>query len=282
MKKIYFIICAMLLLVPMLSEGAVVSRPSLGASRVVAGSGSTTIGTSRAQATRFAGNLIGYWSFNGPDFIGTSTPIDKGSVRGNGTLRGFASVPKFVPGKVGQALDFNGSTNSVYVLDSHEPTRITLSAWVRPNIVKGGMYILTKKMVSNSIAQYGIGTHTTDTNKFRAAFYSSSVSSDVCESTGTDGSYVAGEWVFVAATYDGSTCKIYVNGVDVTTVASDLASGNLRNSTARVMIGAESLFTAGSIVPQTGSYFSGAIDEAKIHDRALTADEIMLLYNASK
>jgi hypothetical protein len=74
----------------------------------------------------------------------------------------------------------------------------------------------------------------------------------------------------IAATYNGSTMRIYVNGVQV---GAGLAkTGNLRNSAQPLRIG--SFFTA--------DYWDGAIDEAAVYSTALPVATILAHYNNGK
>jgi hypothetical protein len=69
-------------------------------------------------------------------------------------------------------------------------------------------------------------------------------------------------WSHLAATYDGSMLRLFVNGVQV---ASAAYTGSLSTSTNPLRIGGNSGF---------GEYFAGVIDEVRIYYRALTPSEI--------
>jgi hypothetical protein len=75
-------------------------------------------------------------------------------------------------------------------------------------------------------------------------------------------------WSHVAATYDGATLRLYVNG---TQVSSRAVTGNIAVSTGQVRIGGNNVW---------GEYFAGLIDEVRIYNRALTATEIATDMNA--
>ena len=61
-----------------------------------------------SQADKMTNGLIGMWSFDGPDInIATNTAYDRGSGGHNGTIANASPMP----GKNGQALDFNGTTS---------------------------------------------------------------------------------------------------------------------------------------------------------------------------
>ena len=75
-------------------------------------------------------------------------------------------------------------------------------------------------------------------------------------------SLAIGTWTHLAATFDGSTLRLYVNGMQVSQLA---VSGSIATSNGALRIGGNSIW---------GEYFSGLIDEVRIYNRALTAGEI--------
>ena len=79
----------------------------------------------------------------------------------------------------------------------------------------------------------------------------------------------AGTWSHLAATYDGSQLRLYVNG---TQVAQTAASGSIATSTAPLRIGGNAVW---------GEWFSGWIDEVRVYGRALSAAEIQDDMNTS-
>lgn len=74
----------------------------------------------------------------------------------------------------------------------------------------------------------------------------------------------AGEWTYIVGTCDGSNLRLYVNGK---LAAGPLTVTNAPNTaSARIGTSVDNL------------YFNGMIDEARIYNRALTAEEIQQLY----
>jgi hypothetical protein len=69
-------------------------------------------------------------------------------------------------------------------------------------------------------------------------------------------------WSYLAATYDGSTVRLYVNG---TLVATQAATGSISVSTNQLQIGGDSIY---------GQYFRGMIDEIRIYNAPRSAVEI--------
>jgi hydrogenase maturation factor HypE len=69
-------------------------------------------------------------------------------------------------------------------------------------------------------------------------------------------------WTHLAWTYDGTTLRMFVNGVQV---SSRAVSGAVAATAGALRIGGNSIW---------GEYFRGQIDEVRIYNRPLTAAEI--------
>ena len=61
-------------------------------------------------------------------------------------------------------------------------------------------------------------------------------------------------WSHLAATYDGATLRLYVNG---TQVARPPVTGTIAASTGALTIGGDALY---------GQYFAGRIDEVRVYN----------------
>jgi Concanavalin A-like lectin/glucanases superfamily len=73
---------------------------------------------------------------------------------------------------------------------------------------------------------------------------------------------VANTWTHLAATYDGTTLRLYVNGTQVSSVAR---SGAIATSNGVLSIGGDPLY---------GQYFAGRIDDVRIYNAARTQAQI--------
>jgi hypothetical protein len=73
---------------------------------------------------------------------------------------------------------------------------------------------------------------------------------------------LASTWAHLAATYDGSTQRLYVNGVQVSSRAQ---TGPIAISSGPLRIGGNAVW---------GEYFQGRIDEVRIYNRALSQAEV--------
>ena len=217
-------------------------------------SGDFTFTTTPASTT----GLVAAYTFN--EGAG-STVID---ASGNNNLGTIIGGTWSTSGKYGNALSFNGTSNRVDVLDSsslHLTSAMTLAAWVNPTslstawqdvIYKGNVNYFLMASSDNGGSPVGGGTF----------------GSTVKGTFGT-AALAANTWTYLATTYDGSTIKLYVNGVQVSTMA---ASGPITNSLNPLQIGGDTI---------SGQNFKGLIDEVRVYNRSLTQAEIQANMNAA-
>jgi fibronectin type 3 domain-containing protein len=209
-------------------------------------------GLAIAAPARAATGLVAAYSMD--QGSGTALP-DVSGTGNNGTITGATWT---TAGRFGSALSFNGNGNLVTVPDSNSldlSVGMTLEAWVRPDLGSWRTAILKERPGGLAYAMYA----STDTNR-----PSTEINVDV---RGTAALPTA-TWSHLAATYDGATMRLYVNG---TQVASRAAAGTIPISSGALRIGGNTLW---------GEYFSGLIDEVRIYNRALTAAEIGTDMNA--
>ncbi|MFH1477784.1 MAG: LamG-like jellyroll fold domain-containing protein, partial [Verrucomicrobiota bacterium] len=202
-------------------------------------------------------NEVGYWRLD----EGAGTTAGDSSGRGNnGTLQGNPN-PQWVDGQVNGALSFNGSN---YVdcgsNASYKVSAITMEAWVySPTANFTGW-----NEVAGAENAYGLNIWY---NKIWVHIYTVNQGWHWCESSAA---LTWEGWHHVAFTYDGvNTMKCYQDGVlvltDTTTSSGPLQWGPAQGlSIGRVHMGSLEYV-----------YFKGEIDEVRIYNCALNAEEIM-------
>ena len=133
---------------------------------------------------------------------------------------------------------------------------MTLEAWVRPTALGAFETVVLKEAPGD--VSYGMYAS--------SAYGGSGVSRPSAWIAGTDvGATTAlptGAWSHLAATYDRTSFKLYING---TQVASKAFTGAITPSTGALKIGGNSIW---------GEYFNGQIDEIRVYNRALSPSEI--------
>jgi glucose/arabinose dehydrogenase len=182
------------------------------------------------------------------------TVTDASGNANHGTLSG---ATRTTSGRYGSALSFSGSNALVSIPDSNSldlTAAMTLEAWVYPTSVGDWRDVIYKGADDlyylEGSSQLGGAPAVGGTFSTGGPLYSGG------------GALAPNTWSHLAATYDGATLRIYVNG---TQVGSRAQSGAIRTSTGPLSLGGDALY---------GQYFAGRIDEVRIYSRALAAAEI--------
>ena len=195
------------------------------------------------------------------------TAVSDSSGLGNvGTIAGATRV---AGGRFGKALSFDGVNDVVTVFDSDSldiSVGMTLEAWVNPRSLGQFSTILMKEQF-NDLAYVLYA----NTQYFGGVANRPSVEINTSSNfnlTQNTAQLPLNTWTHVAATYDGKDLRLYINGVAV----QRAAAGPIVQSSRELRIG-------GNLV--WGEYFDGLIDEVRVYNRALTAQEIQADRNAA-
>ena len=229
----------------------------------VTGSVALSAGGTATQATATT-SLVGYWKGEGN--------ADDDQNLNPGTLVGNVA---FVPGKLGQAFAFNSQQPGFVEVEvtepsTLEPATVTAMAWVRSQgVFSTNAYVLSKGANMCHAASYAL--YAPPGGGLRFHIYDGTT---LVESPDAD--IWDDNWHLAAGTYDGATVRLYVDGVEIgtgtlTTIPIDYNLASTRN----FHIGAYGY-------SQCPLRFTGAIDEVRIFNRALTASEIAVIYNAEQ
>jgi hypothetical protein len=211
-----------------------------------------TISFAVAQPTTVG--LVAAYGFN----EGSGSSVADGS--GNGHTGAISGATWSTQGKFGNALSFDGVNDWITVNASsllNLTTAMTLEAWVFPTTTSGVRDILIKEGTNADI--YNLYARNWRGRPEANVFVGGA--NRVVEGTAAQAP-AANVWTHVAGTYDGTTLRLYINGVQV---ASVNRTGPIATSTGPLRIGGNSLW---------GEFFQGRIDEVRVYNRALTPAEI--------
>src|SRR3989344_880791 len=201
--------------------------------------------------------LVSYWG------------LDEGSGRvahdaSNYANNGVASST-WTTGKVGGAGKFDGvddyvdlpSTASLY------PTQFTISSWVNTNTLTAGDGNLGQIIFSNYEGLKNFIFYISNTGLVCIRPHDGITALGLCSSS----ALTISSWYFISATFDGTDLIVYINGEN----KGSRTATNSANQNDYAAIGMA--HAAG------GYYFNGLIDEVRIYNRALSAEEMRYHYN---
>ncbi|MEM7263123.1 MAG: LamG-like jellyroll fold domain-containing protein, partial [Planctomycetota bacterium] len=202
--------------------------------------------------------LWGAWGFEGtgPEATDTSGNLNHGFLQ-NGAQRRTA-------GYFGSGLELFGTAGNVDLggLDVFS-AGMTIMMWIRPDTfgVKDARLISKSTSSDANDHLWMLSTIAGPSLRFRLQ---TDDGLDTATLIGSGGTLSTEVWIHVAATYDGSTMRLFQDGVEV---------GSLPKSGAIARDPAVSAWIGGN-PGETGQVFDGHLDEVKIFGRALTPTEI--------
>jgi uncharacterized repeat protein (TIGR01451 family) len=211
-------------------------------------------------------DLLGWWKGenNADDSARTNTGIPL-----NGTT--------FTAGVVGQAFNFDGIDDHVrmpYNPTFDSPNALTLEAWIFPTRFGQFNTVLAKWDSVDGVDQRSYALDLGQDGALSFKINTDGTHENFTTITSSN-SAPLNAWSHVAGVYDGSSMKVYVNGALQGEVPY---TQGIFAGTADVSIGA---IATGGPLGQSLSNFTGQIDEASIYNRALSASEILAIFNAA-
>ena len=195
-------------------------------------------------------NLVAWWKLD----EGSGNNVLDWSGHGNhGQLRGG---PQWVSGYDGIALELDGSDDYVNFsnpsdLPSGTSAR-SMCGWGRTDTVSGGWRWLAAYGSPGTSQAMFIGINGVD-------LYGGGYGDDVFQSN----FWEVGVWHHICLTYDGTTARLYADGINV---ATETKNWDLVSSRAHI----------GRQVNDLIEFWDGAVDDVRIYDKVLTQDEIVL------
>ncbi|OGE92802.1 MAG: hypothetical protein A3C85_01555, partial [Candidatus Doudnabacteria bacterium RIFCSPHIGHO2_02_FULL_48_21] len=227
-----------------------------------------------AQAAAPTSGLVGYWNFN--EVSGTTA----GDSSGNGNTGALTNGPAWVSGQIGSgALSFDSVDDEVNIgsassIDDIEiQGGISISAWIFARSYG-------ESNVGTIISKARFGTPNwrlrLEGSNNRIRFTKDYNTADLDKSTnnGTFPTSFFNSWKHLVLTWDGgdahSGIHIYLDGIELGSGGTNGSAAKNSDSTATLYIG-----STGSGIND----FDGRIDEVRIYNRALSASEVLDVYN---
>ncbi|MFC1756461.1 LamG domain-containing protein [Patescibacteria group bacterium] len=226
-----------------------------------------------SQEMKLTDGLTGYWTFDGNDMdwgAGSAEALDQSGSGYDGDVSNTMDNSNATIGKIGQALDFNGTDEHIQLADTYNFVTSsvgTISAWIKPRgsaystgyvynlpgIIGGGGGCIGIH-IGNDIAGPATGdkiwVYNWDGNDDQVGV-----------------SYNNDEWVHITWVHNSGNIYVYKNGAyaGVTASGGSSCGGQFR-------IGR-------SYIDETTKYFNGQVDEVRTYNRILTQAEISELYS---
>jgi hypothetical protein len=190
----------------------------------------------------------------------------------HGTTHGGVTFPT---GEVAQAFGFDGSSGYVSAPESPNldvTNTITIDAWINPASAgnsQGLVFVMLKgDNCCGNTQSYGFGWGTEAMLQSIIFRLGNSTTNAELRSDPIP----LNQFTHVAGTYDGTTMRLYINGVLNGSGTPGL--GPLQITNLPLIIG--SSLRNGT----TQNFFQGLVDEVEIFNRVLSADEILAIFNA--
>ncbi len=206
------------------------------------------------SAPSSAAGLVGRWAMDG-------NGTDQSGQGNHGTLAGSAS---YTAGRIGSAL-LLASSGRLVVPDHSSldiQQAITMTAWIRPSKLDTQYFISKKRKGSTNGYELSLSAGGSVFVRFNEASSGNTYRVDSTTKYPTNGQ----TWMHAAATYDGATIKLYINGQLQATKAANF---QIAANAVALGLGAEQDGYRG---------MSGALDDVRLYSRALSAQEIAALY----
>ncbi len=215
--------------------------------------------------------LVAYWNF---DKDNETTIFDSSGNNHDGKLD---HPIQWVPGQSGSGVLLNYNNVDFINLSSTDfglTNELTISAWVKINGDTGSPQVLIKR------GQYSYPYSIALWYNCKGFYIQSCIRTTgstspvyVCSDV-TKFPIEIGKWYHVVMTYKSGALVIYLNG-EVVDSKNAVGSLTFDSSSHETYIGA----APGRAGNPPTYYFNGVVDEFRIYNRALSADEVALLYN---
>ncbi len=210
-------------------------------------------------------------------FIDNLTINHKKAFDSSGSNDGAVVGASWVVGRYGYALNFDGVDDYGEINDdaSLHLQNFTIAAWFKlDNWDEVNSRVIFSKKYSNTRASYVFGLRTFDLIIFQVVDADGSTIKGFGSGAGvahTNANLQPDTWYFLVGVKNGSTMTLYLNG-------EFLQSTKITDNT--IPYSANKAYFGAHYYKRITSNFGGIIDEVRIYNRPLSADEIKSMYEA--
>ncbi len=214
--------------------------------------------------------LVGYWHFD--EGTGHATTTDASGYGNTGTL---TNEPTWASGsscKSGECISFDGENDYVDISTSADFTFGTgdfaITTWIKTDAAPTACWRAVVSIgdghtTDDAITIYAPGTGSVPTGSV------SVILNRVNPTMNSDTLVDDGNWHHITVIRNSTGAYLYIDGKEEDTAGTSIDV----TSSMPVYIGT---------TPNCGTFFSGVIDEVRIYNRALSATEVLRLYNDFK
>jgi hypothetical protein len=221
------------------------------------------VNSADSQIDSLEKGMVGYWKLD--DASGTSATDSSG----NGNTGTLTNGPTWTTGQIGGAVDFDGTNDYI---DSGTGsslnvggTNLTISAWAKKTTgTDGVMNIVNRGQSGVGGYNFGIGVNTCGAHSMNMSKLGVV---HICVGSFPQDT----NWHHVVAVWNSSGQKIYVDGVVSGTDSNNQSFNAAYSGSLKI----------GMDYDGTSSPFKGSLDEVRIYNRALSADEVAKLYKTT-
>ena len=210
--------------------------------------------------------LLSYWSFDEGD--GTKATDASGN-ENTGTLTNM-EASDWVVGKKGEALEFDGSNEYVdmgsAISSISGNTSFTMCAWINTNSVSAAQAVVATGNPDVALNAAALFLNVNGNGSLSLEFAGGNTAASA------NNLISAGQWYHICGTKTAgainTTSTLYIDGQPVSLSTASSNTPSIATTDASI----------GQFVA-SGYYFNGKIDDVRVYNRALSASEIVSLYN---
>ncbi len=209
------------------------------------------------QVSSIEKGLIGHWSLDGTHYNETTNRVTDSSAYANHATNYGAVLASDRYGRSNGAMSINGANSRIAISYQNPIYQTSVTAWFKSNGAPiGGYHIITGgasveiSINSSGYIRTGVVTNTQGRKVFNSG-----------------GGLTDGNWHQVAFTYDGVNLKSFIDG-ELT--ATNPVSGTLTGTAQEI-----GRYLSNSYIA------NGVIDDVRIYNRAISEEEIRLLYDSN-